>query len=133
MGAAGLGERGKPAEAVGDGAAEELVQDLQTGGCVDRWCAVILLLDCAGWQAGGEVGALWRRWLWLWLELHACHPWRPVCSVALARSTNGRRACWPRHCGPSRTAQDRVAYLQLHLCGALRFCMCQPDCAALAA
>ena len=37
MGAAGLGERGRSAEDVGQSAAQELVEDLQSGGCVDRW------------------------------------------------------------------------------------------------
>ena len=37
MGAAGLGERGVPAEAVGEKAARELAEDIATGSCVDRW------------------------------------------------------------------------------------------------
>lgn len=40
MGAAGLGQPGQPAEAVAQQAAQELVADLRTGGCLDRWCAV---------------------------------------------------------------------------------------------
>lgn len=40
LGAAGLGQRGVTAEAVGEQAAGELLEDIASGACVDRWCAM---------------------------------------------------------------------------------------------
>lgn len=42
LGAAAVGERGKQAQQVGAAAAAELVEDIQSGGCVDRWWGSIL-------------------------------------------------------------------------------------------
>ena len=38
LGAAVPGQRGVPSEEIGARAATELLEDLQHGGCVDRWC-----------------------------------------------------------------------------------------------
>ncbi len=37
LGGSALGKRGVPAEEVGATAAEELLEDLSSGGCADRW------------------------------------------------------------------------------------------------
>lgn len=37
LGGSALGKKGTPAEDVGSTAAEELLEDLSHGGCVDRW------------------------------------------------------------------------------------------------
>lgn len=37
LGAAAIGERGKSAQDLGRAAARELQEDIQAGGCVDRW------------------------------------------------------------------------------------------------
>jgi RNA 3'-terminal phosphate cyclase (ATP) len=37
LGAAAIGERGKSSEQLGEAAAQELVEDIYAGGCVDRW------------------------------------------------------------------------------------------------
>ena len=34
---AGLGERGKPAEIIAQETAQQLVEDVHAGGCMDRW------------------------------------------------------------------------------------------------
>lgn len=45
LGAAAVGEKGKPAQDVGAAAAQELVSDVHAGGCVDQWFANGFLLD----------------------------------------------------------------------------------------
>lgn len=37
LGAAAVAERGRSAEEIGQQTATELLEDLQTGACVDRW------------------------------------------------------------------------------------------------
>ena len=37
FGASGIGKKGKKAEEIGEDAVQELVEDLESGGCVDRW------------------------------------------------------------------------------------------------
>ena len=47
LGASGLGERGRPAEDVAQGAVNQLVANLDAGGCVDEYMQDQLILFCA--------------------------------------------------------------------------------------
>lgn len=44
LGASGIGERGVPAEQIASKAADELVDAVHSGACVDQWCRTLLHL-----------------------------------------------------------------------------------------
>ena len=54
LGASGIGERGVPAEHIAGTAADELIDAVSSGACVDQWCAH---LTCPRYKTSGSTSA----------------------------------------------------------------------------